>query len=46
MSVYVFASITGAWIETLVALLAYRIRIFASITGAWIETIVLTVKMA
>ncbi len=36
--VLAFASITGAWIETLGATFAFGSSIFASITGAWIET--------
>ena len=32
------ASITGAWIETYLSNLNFRIHVIASITGAWIET--------
>ena len=33
-----FASITGAWIETIYAPISDPTKGFASITGAWIET--------
>ena len=33
-----FASITGAWIETWAAMAQITALTFASITGAWIET--------
>ena len=40
-----FASITGAWIETMTKEQAEAKGIFASITGAWIETLPLSAAL-
>ena len=39
-----FASITGAWIETVLGIAAGIGQLFASITGAWIETAITQYK--